>query len=299
VTRLLAATADGVWSEDGGRVLAGRRIVGLAPVDGGWLALDASGDVWADGGTRRVSWPDPGLQPTCVVAPARDQLFIGTRQARLFRVAHGQVARLASFDQAEGRDSWYTPWGAPPDARSLAAVTPNDVYVNVHVGGILRSDDGGESWVPTIDVDADVHQVVAPATADGEVLAATAYGLARSHDRGVTWSFHTEGLHAHYSRAVAVAGDWLLLSASTGPRTKHAAVYRRPLGNQAPFERCRAGLPEWFEGNIDTGCLAAEGSVAALATADGAVFVSEDAGATWEQAVSGLGSVTALALHPG
>jgi hypothetical protein len=41
-------------------------------------------------------------------------------------------------------------------------------------------------------------------------------------------------------------------------------------------------------GNIDTYCLAASGPVAAFAAPDGTVFVSEDAGATWEQVASGV-----------
>ena len=36
-------------------------------------------------------------------------------------------------------------------------------------------------------------------------------------------------LHATYSRAVAFAGDFVLLTASTGPRTDRGAVYRRPI----------------------------------------------------------------------
>ena len=35
------------------------------------------------------------------------------------------------------------------------------ILANVHVGGILRSLDGGDSWLPTMDVDNDVHEVLA------------------------------------------------------------------------------------------------------------------------------------------
>jgi hypothetical protein len=34
----------------------------------------------------------------------------------------------------------------------------DDVYVGVHVGGIIRSDDGGETWTDTIDLHVDVHR---------------------------------------------------------------------------------------------------------------------------------------------
>jgi hypothetical protein len=85
----------------------------------------------------------------------------------------------------------------------------------VHVGGVLHTGDSGRTWNPTIDIDADVHQV---ATAGGLVLAAGARGLSTSTDKGATWSLRTDGLDACYSRAAVVCGDQVLLSASDGPR---------------------------------------------------------------------------------
>jgi hypothetical protein len=302
VTAALAGTEDGLVAVDGGsrRVLGGHRVDDLVRTPRGWRALVDGSAVWAGAGLEdgwRAAVTVPGPRARCMAALGED-LIIGTSEARLLKTAGGTATPLASFDAAEGRDRWYTPWGGPPDTRSLAVGSDGTLYVNVHVGGILRSDDEGAAWVPTIDVDADVHQVLAGGA--DEVFAATAYGLAVSRDRGASWTFVTAGLHADYSRAVAVAGEWLLLSASTGPSTQRAGVYRRRLDapDVAPFERCRQGLPDWFAGNVDTRCLVASGSHAALATADGAVFVSEDAGATWRQAASGLGRVTSLALAP-
>jgi hypothetical protein len=99
---------------------------------------------------------------------------------------------------------------------------------------------------------------------------------------------------------VALAGDTVLLTASTGPRGRsQAAVYRRPLDGEAPFERCRGGLPEWFHGNIDSGWLEARED-AAFAAPDGTVWSSSDAGATWEQVAEKLPEPRCLALaEPG
>jgi len=82
---------------------------------------------------------------------------------------------------------------------------------------------------------------------------------------------------------------------STGPAGR-AALYRTPIDGPASFERCTAGLPEWFDGNLDTGCLAAHGEQAALGTADGSLFRSGDAGATWTRAAEGLPAVRAVAF---
>ncbi len=298
-SRLLAATGNGIVEIDGNgdeaRSLEGRRVVDLVRVPDGWSAL-VDDAVWKGGsGEWQPIVTPPGPKATCLLALGGD-LLVGTAEAHLVRVAGGATEPVESFDRAEGRERWYTPWGGPPDTRSLAAAPDGAVYVNVHVGGILRSDDDGGSWTPTIDVDADVHQVLA--VSGDEVVAATAYGLARSRDRGASWTFLTDGLHATYSRAVAIAGEWLLLSSSTGPGTRQAAIYRRPLtaSDDEPFERCTQGLPEWFAGNVDTGCLVAQGSNAALATGSGEVFVSGDAGRTWRQVADGLGRVNRLAF---
>jgi len=168
------------------------------------------------------------------------------------------------------------------------------LYVNVHVGGIPRSRDQGRSWQPTIDVEVDVHQVLAHPRHERLVLAATAYGLAVSEDGGDTWRLETDGLDAYYCRAVTLAGDTVLVSASRGPDGALAAVYRKPLGSDA-FERCRRGLPPWFDGNVDTGWLVGAGEDVAFGTEDGRVFVSPDEGSTWHEAASGLPEIRCLA----
>ncbi|MGH9026015.1 MAG: WD40/YVTN/BNR-like repeat-containing protein, partial [Acidimicrobiia bacterium] len=176
---------------------------------------------------------------------------------------------------------------APPDVRSIAAAPNGTLFVNVHVGGVVRSHDGGETWTPTIDVDADVHQVIVEPRS-GVALVAAAVGHAVSADGGDTWDVDTEGLHGTYSRAIAVAGENLLLTASEGPFTHEAALYRRPLASREPFARVTRGLPEWFAHNIDSHWVAAHGEVAALATEEGDVYRSADAGASWTRVASGL-----------
>jgi hypothetical protein len=95
---------------------------------------------------------------------------------------------------------------------------------------------------------------------------------------------------------VAVSGDTVLVSASTGPGGRRAALYRMRLDGGAPFERCRDGLPSWFGDNVDTGCLAAAGPVVVFGTEDGRVFRSLDAGERWEILVKGLPPVTCVTL---
>jgi hypothetical protein len=223
-------------------------------------------------------------------------ILAGTDEAHLLRLGDdGSFVRDEAFEAVEGRDEWYTPWGGPPAVRSMTLDLAGRIHANVHVGGIPRSADGGATWGPTIEIDADVHQVIAhPAQAD-VVLAAGAVGLAISENGGTSWRIEADGLHSSYARAVAVAGDTILLTAATGPHGGRGAVYRIPLEGIA-FEKCEDGLPEWFDGNIDSGWLVADGTTVAFGTSDGDVFVSEDEGRRWDRAAEGLPQIRALAF---
>jgi hypothetical protein len=277
--------------------LPGKAVNALARGQGALWALADGRELWREpldgGGVAAVSGE---LRLNCIDVDDRG-VVAGTSEAHLLRLDGGELHRVDGFDRAEGRNGWYTPWGGPPDVRSLARGADGTLWVNVHVGGILRTEaDGG--FTPTIDVDADVHQVIADPDEPRRVLAATAYGLAESRDAGATWSFATEGMHASYCRAVALAGEQLVVSCSTGPRGGRAALYRRPLAAEpeAPFERCRDGLPEWFERNVDTACLDAAGATVAFGTAAGEVYASADAGATWTREAAALRPVRCLLL---
>ena len=139
--------------------------------------------------------------------------------------------------------------GAPPDLRSLT-MGEAGLFAGVHVGGVWRRDP--DQWIEVVPAEADDHQVLA----DGNTVAvAAAVGVGQSSDGGNTWRWSTEGLHAKYCRAVALAEGWLLASASTGPATHEAAVYRRPVDDpEQPLVPCggTSGLPARFPHNIDT-----------------------------------------------
>ena len=125
----------------------------------------------------------------------------------------------------------------------------------------------------------DVHQVAA-VPGSSTAVAATGTGFATSRDGGRTWAVDDEGLHASYLRAVAVAGDLVLVSASRGPGGGDAALYRRPLAG-GPFERIGTGLPP-LGGNVDSGWLVASEELVAVVLADGSVHRSSDAGTRFE-----------------
>ncbi|MEA2715852.1 MAG: hypothetical protein QOI99_169 [Actinomycetota bacterium] len=229
------------------------------------------------------------------------ELLAGTRGAHLVRVGlDGRGNQpVTSFDQVPGRDRWHQPHGGPPSVRTMAVDDEGRIYVNVHVGGIVRSDDGGASWHPTIDIDVDVHQVATVPGQPGRVLAATARGLADSDDYGRSWTIVDEGLRTRYSRAVAASDAMAFLSVSEGPQGKKAAVYRRPLAATRRFGQVRGGLPEVFAGNVDSGCIAASGTTVVVGAPDGRIHRSVDNGLKWHQLTTGLPPVTRIRLLPG
>ena len=302
---ILVATDDGLHifdigsgagASEAGRIddLAGREINALESEGGGSWALVDGKELWRGGGGSWSSVATTGRRKATCLAETPAGLLVGTTRAHLLRLEDSRLAPITSFARAEGREAWHTPWGAPADVRSISAAREGAVYVNVHVGGVLRSRDGGASWQPLLDIEHDVHQVHAPAGHPGLVLVAAYDGFGVSRDSGDTWTWQNDGLHAHYCRAVALAGDTVILSASAGHHGRRAALYRRGLEEQGKWERCAAGLPEWFSDNVDTSCVGARGDTVAIGTEDGCVFLSIDAGRRWECIAKGLAPVRAV-----
>lgn len=273
----------------------GRAVTALARDTGHTWALIDGREVWSEDGERwhkRASVEGPAA--TCL-APDAGGLLVGTEAAHLLRLKDERLELVESFEKVDGRETWHTPWGDPADVRSLA-VDPAEgtIYVNVHVGGVVRSRDGGRTWTPTLDIEVDVHQVIVHPARPKTVLVAAFDGFGLSRDGGDSWNFVIAGLHAHYARAVAIADATVLLTASTGPGGRRSALYRKSLDGPDEFERCRQGLPEWFSDNIDTTCLATAGSLVVFGTEDGRLYRSPDGGATWELAAKGLPAVRAV-----
>lgn len=309
-TVLVATWDGGLFALRSGAV---EREIPEGPVVG--LASDGAGGALAIVGgksLRRRSmngrWTTIGTSPhelsSC--AALGDAVFVGTNDARVLRLDEGGAfVPLAGFDRVAGRETWYAGTavvdgrvvGPPLGVRSMCATSDHStLLVNVHVGGIPRSTDGGETWNPTIDVESDVHQVCAHPTRPEIVAAAAAVGLAISNDAGASWTIHQEGLHAPHCSAVALVGDDILVSASTDPFSKDGAIYRHPIEGNGRLQRVNGGLPPWLDGKVDTGNIAARGDWVAVADSGGHVYLSNDCGATWARIAEGLPFPSGLLL---
>ena len=303
--RMIVATPDGVVGVGmATHVLGGEDVVALAGDGTAVWAAGREGEIWRCAG---LGGPDPTIVrvgtveggASCLLAFGPGALA-GSPGAHLWLLADdggppGRATLVDAFEHAEDRYDWFTPWGAPPDVRSLAQGR-DVVLVNVHVGGILRATALTGPWQASIDIHADVHQVISSGRGDGVALAATALGLAVSPDDGRTWRLVDEGLPVTYARAVASCDDAVLLSASSGPDGQQSRLYRRPPDDDAPFTPCRGDLPDTFDGNLDTFRLAGAGTQAGLVTARGDVYASNDSGGSWQRVATGIRRPRALLI---
>ena len=260
-----------------------------------WIAILDGTAVWqhgADGQWAELARSDLQLVSlTC----AHDVVFAGTADARVLRADDREMTPLPSFDALPARDDWHQV-GSPIEVRSLTSTCDGNVLLaNVHVGGIIRSVDGGATWEPTMSVDNDVHEVLAHPERPDVVLAAAAIGLLRSHDAGVTWAVETSGLDSTYSRGIAALGDTLYISNADGPFAKNSRLYTAPVTG-GPLERVADGLPESVPGMIDTRMVAARNGTLALASRAGQVWSRPRGAAEWEQLEASLPDITCVAV---
>jgi hypothetical protein len=209
-------------------------------------------------------------------------------EAALLRIsAAGEVERLVGFDHVQGRKDWFA--GGPPlGVRGLTATADGAALLAaVHVGGVPRSTDWGESWAPTIPVMFDVHEARAHPSTPGLIAAATAVGLCVSNDSGITWRVLTEGLEIANSLAVAVMDDEILFSIQDGPFAKRSQIWRWKIGGER-LEQVRDGLPEWLEGKVDTNWIATSQGRAAVLDGGGNLWLSEIGSSGWQRIATGL-----------
>ena len=162
---IMVGTKEGLrelGGESEAPLIADHEVTALARSGSEWMAIVDGAEAWRfdDGGEWSEVAELDGFRANCILPTDSSGAFIGTSEAHLFELRDGSLLRLGSFDQAPDRERWFTPWGGPPDVPSLTATPSGAVYANVHVGGVLRSPDGGASWQPTLDIDADVHQVL-------------------------------------------------------------------------------------------------------------------------------------------
>ena len=222
----------------------------------------------------------------CICWTSDKRLLVGTESARLAWVSDGDLKFIDSFDKVPERGLWKTPWGGPPDVRSLAVSSGGTIYANVHVGWIVRSRNWGKTWKNLCEgLEMDVHQVSTHPLNPAIVFAATAEGFYLSKDHGETFNRQINSMPYRYQRACACFPDRnaYLLSTSRGPHGYAEARIYRSEDDGKHWEPVN-GLPEGISNNINTfQIIIVRDGNALVIVEDTSVYKTNDYGMNWEK----------------
>jgi len=230
------------------------------------------------------------------------KLLVGTRPAALYVSSQGKGWQEIKGVRQGAFGGTFPP---NPDLAPRTRVLTQEnqangrLYAGIEVGGILVSDDDGETWTKCNDglTDPDMHQILPAKKRPGLVVAACGEGVSRSTDRGSHWEKVTPTGNRTYGNALAEDdnGNIYLGITQDRPRTwtragrANTAIFKTQDG--ADWEL----LTEKMTGGVMDICTAADGNGVLIATADGEVVQVDSMGNT-KTLVSGLPCINALAL---
>jgi photosystem II stability/assembly factor-like uncharacterized protein len=227
MTTVLLATREGlaICQRDGetwkvvDRLLQGQHITSVIAREGVILAGTTKGVQRSDDEGKSWRAVNTGLNTSHVRWMAyhpeiSDLEFAGTEPAEIYVSRDGAESWTSRPEVAALRDEhgWMLPYSPEAGCVRGFAFHGQRVYAAVEVGGVLRSDNGGESWVlaagsmgdpdlgdpPDWFVYPDVHDLAVHPSNGDLVFAATGGGFYRSDDGGATW----ELLYDCYCRAL-------------------------------------------------------------------------------------------------
>ena len=217
VVDALIGTTSGVLRLRGGRLeplgLEGQSVTALHASREALLAGTYGDGLFRSGDGGR-SWEriEAGLTASTFRFVSAE--LAGTVPARVYRSADGgrRWEELAGLTRIPGHERWYLPYSPRAGAARNAYVSGDRLLVAAEVAGLLRSEDGGRTWVcEPVAGDEDVHHVTAHPD-DPDLLYVSLGsaslnqrggrhgGIARSRDGGFTW----EKLETDYTRATIV-----------------------------------------------------------------------------------------------
>lgn len=190
-------------------------------------------------------------------------------------------------------------WSFPPRpyTHHVRAIQPdihdqNRIFVGIELGGVMKSDDLGETWEDRKpNSQHDCHTLAMTPLAKGRVYEAAGGGFAETTDAGKTWQTLNEGL-APYTYLVDIAvdpedPDTIIASAAESariaynPERANTVLVRREKNKD--WEVVKEGLPE-PDGSSIFSLVSYDGEQGLFyAVNNRGVFESKDAGKTWEK----------------
>ncbi|HEY4026000.1 MAG TPA: hypothetical protein VGO86_06180 [Candidatus Dormibacteraeota bacterium] len=234
--------------------------------------------------------------------PRTGELWYGAAPASIFRSAdRGETWSACESIEALPDRGWSSPH--PPYTSRVRHITfgPDGVVLAaIEEGWLLRSEDGGDTWVNVRDgLDRDCHSATFLPGEQPLAIATTGQGIFRSDDGGRTFTFSGGGLRHRYVTAVVVhpaqpevlfaaASDVDPLTATQRTEGANGAFYRSDDAGLT-WRQLTGGLPETLRPAPT--CVAGDPGDSAsfyVGTTDGSVWLSEDSGASFDIAVEGI-----------
>lgn len=306
----LGLASERVWaihawrSDEGVAILAGSYGQGM------YRSRD-TGRTWApanEGLTAaafRCIGPDP-LDPGAILA--------GTEPARLFRSRDGGRTwhELSGITRIAGHEAWYLPYSPRAGALRNVYAPPGSggrLFASVEVGGLLRSEDGGETWAcePVID-DEDIHFITGHPSEPDLLHAALGYaslthrgqdgsrrrvgGIARSRDGGRTW----RKLETDYTRAVLIPpGHPELVLAGPAPEVSKGGRIVVSADGGDTWEPASAGIETPMPDMVELFVAAPDSSVWAICSG-GRLLRAEPGAWLWRSALPAAADLTVQSI---
>lgn len=203
----------------------------VGTLDRGVFVTDDAGATWREAGV--------GIAETRVlslaVSPSHQEagvsvVYAGTEPSNLYRSEDGGRSwqLLPSLRELPSEPRWSyppRPWTHHVRTIALHPSDPGFLAVGIELGGVMRSPDAGLSWSDhNPQAHSDAHQLLTHPLAPERLYETAGQGIARSEDRGETWSHLDAGLDRHYAWAQAVDPadpDLWYVSVSRSPFAAH------------------------------------------------------------------------------
>ena len=287
--------------------------VDVGTFDDGLYATSDGGETWREAwrgiADRRVL--SVSVSPSHVVDGV-SVLYAGTEPSNLYRSEDaGRTWQLLSeLRRLPSEPRWSyppRPWTHHVRTIALHPTDPNSLFVGIELGGVMRSADGGRTWIAhNPQAHSDAHQLLTHPLAPDRVYEVAGQGIAASRDRGETWRRMESGLDRHYAWATAVD--------PADPDLWYASVSRSPFaahgGGDAQSVLLRSRGDGWSpidDWGDDTALRRMPYALAALpgepgrllvGLRGGTMLVGDDAGERWSVLAPPLPGVITLAAAP-
>lgn len=286
---LILGTNDGVWQVTDGRyerialdgkyvshvATSGSRILAAVPHDGLYDVPDA--------GEARI-WE--GDARSCAISP-EGKLYVGIEPAMIYRSDDNGTnwVRLDGIDELPTRKEWYFP--PPPHQPHVRSIdflpgVPESILAGIEVGGVLLSEDYGETWREMNEgLHVDVHTVRPDPSHHGSMMAVTGGGIYASEDGGASWEPRMNGTSQGYAVGLHInphrSGEALVATGERPPGLNSHIFHSVDAGRSWKEVR-HALLPERYS-RVPV-LLFADAAVW-IATEEGQIFRADDVEGDW------------------